>query len=375
MKNGSRPSDRSVSRQSSRNIATTVLSTIARLLVIELARVGDDRLDAADVVRQPALDLARARLGEEAQRHPLEVRVERVAQVLHDVLADDVVEVALARRRSARVTIGSTIISPTNRLSRTKSRCGIAIVDQELEQVRVDQADRLVAQDRDQDDATCGPVGPEEGDDAADRPAAPLARDRREVVARTTAERPIPAAAATAAAAPTPPGRCAGPPRGNPITRRSACRDFGDALRLEPALGVDGGHAAVAGRGDGLAVAVVVDVAGDEHAVDLGVRSRRGRRGSPSRRPPASRGRPRCWAVADRDEQAVDGASRAASPVRGVAQPQARRPSRRRGPPRPRCSGGSRSWGARSARSTMILLARNVSRRWSRWTFVANRVR
>ena len=27
------------------------------------------------------------------------------------------------------------------------------------------------------------------------------------------------------------------------------------------------------------------------------------------------------------------------------------------------------------ARSTMILLARNVSRRWSRWTFVANRVR
>ena len=37
---------------------------------------------------------------------------------------------------------------------------------------------------------------------------------------------------------------------------------------LEPALGVDGRLAAVARRGDGLAVAVVVDVARDEHAVD-----------------------------------------------------------------------------------------------------------
>ena len=40
---------------------------------------------------------------------------------------------------------------------------------------------------------------------------------------------------------------------------------------LEPALGVDGGLAAVARRGDGLAVAMVVDVAGDEDALDLGV--------------------------------------------------------------------------------------------------------
>ena len=50
---------------------------------------------------------------------------------------------------------------------------------------------------------------------------------------------------------------------------RGRGRGLGDALRLEPALGVDRGLAAVAGRRHGLAVAMVVDVAGDEHAVDL----------------------------------------------------------------------------------------------------------
>ena len=68
----------------------------------ELGGVGHDRLDAADVVGQAALDLARPGLGEEAQRHLLEVRVERAAQVLHDALADDVVEVALADADEAR---------------------------------------------------------------------------------------------------------------------------------------------------------------------------------------------------------------------------------------------------------------------------------
>ena len=46
-------------------------------------------------------------------------------------------------------------------------------------------------------------------------------------------------------------------------------RGLGDALGFEPALGVDGGLAAVAGGGDGLAIAMVVDVAGDEDALDL----------------------------------------------------------------------------------------------------------
>ena len=57
-------------------------------------RVGHHGLDPADVVGQPALDLAGPGVGEEAQGHPLEMGVQGVAQVLHDVLADDVVEVA-----------------------------------------------------------------------------------------------------------------------------------------------------------------------------------------------------------------------------------------------------------------------------------------
>ena len=90
----------------------TVLIAIAKLRGDRARGVGDDRLDAADVVRQPALDLAGPRLGEEPQRHALEVGVQRGTQVLHDALADDVVEVATARRRSGPMTIGSAIISP-----------------------------------------------------------------------------------------------------------------------------------------------------------------------------------------------------------------------------------------------------------------------
>src|SRR5206468_2807902 len=42
------------------------------------------------------------------------------------------------------------------------------------------------------------------------------------------------------------------------------------AVLGEPALGVQGGHAAGAGGGDGLAVVVVGDVAGGEDAFDAG---------------------------------------------------------------------------------------------------------
>src|SRR5690242_2005578 len=46
-------------------------------------------------------------------------------------------------------------------------------------------------------------------------------------------------------------------------------RRLGDAFGLEPALRVDRGLAAVAGSRDRLPIAVVVDVARDEHALDL----------------------------------------------------------------------------------------------------------
>ena len=49
---------------------------------------GDDVVDAADVVRDPALHLAGARAGEEREREPLQVAVDRRAQVVHHGLAD-----------------------------------------------------------------------------------------------------------------------------------------------------------------------------------------------------------------------------------------------------------------------------------------------
>ncbi len=96
MKKGSSPSDRSVSCQSSRNIATTVEMTTTRLEKTLLAVSVTTAWMPPTSFCQPALDLARPRVGEEAQRQPLQVRVQRVAQVLHDALADDVVEVRLA---------------------------------------------------------------------------------------------------------------------------------------------------------------------------------------------------------------------------------------------------------------------------------------
>ena len=52
----------------------------------------DDGVDAADVVRDPALHVAGARAGEEGEREPLQVLVDRRAQVVHHRLADAVRE-------------------------------------------------------------------------------------------------------------------------------------------------------------------------------------------------------------------------------------------------------------------------------------------
>ena len=131
--------------------------------------------------------------------------VERAAQVLHDVLADDVVEVALADADQARddrqhdhqpdVQVQLLVVAADDHL-----------VEQEPEQERVDQADEARRQDRDQDDEHLEPVRPEEGDDPPERRGAPLLRHRVELLggaaphAPAHASGPAPAAASGRAA-------------------------------------------------------------------------------------------------------------------------------------------------------------------------------
>ena len=52
------------------------------------------------------------------------------------------------------------------------------------------------------------------------------------------------------------------------VDRGSVC-----ALAFQPTLGVDGGHAAGAGRGDGLAIHMILNITTGEHALDIGMRS------------------------------------------------------------------------------------------------------
>ena len=121
-------------------MATIVLTIVAELAEHRAGRVGDDRLDAADVVGQAALDLTGARLGEEAQGHALEVRVEGVAQVLHDVLADELLRYVWPTPISP-LMMGRTIIRPDVQVQVLEVAGGEDVVDEQLEQERVDQAD------------------------------------------------------------------------------------------------------------------------------------------------------------------------------------------------------------------------------------------
>ena len=95
-KNGSSASENSASRQSSSNIATTRRDHRRHVGDDRRGGRGDDALHAADVVGDARLDLARARLGEERQREPLQVLVDLRAQVVHHALADDVGQPGLA---------------------------------------------------------------------------------------------------------------------------------------------------------------------------------------------------------------------------------------------------------------------------------------
>ena len=149
-------------------------------------------------------------------------------------------------------------------------------------------------------------------------------------------------------------GRLRRPPR-LPLPRRrpSPGRRRGaldDPLLLEPALGVDRRLAAVRGGGDRLPVAVVVHVAGDEDALDVGVRLVPDDRGSPSRRRSASRGTRRCWAGSRWPGRARR--RRASTPRPSRCRAAARR-SRPRHPGRRRlpCSTRPRSWDCRGRAS------------------------
>ena len=95
-KTGVRAREKTARRQSSRNIATTVATTVVTLETIEVAVERDDGLHAADVVGDARLDLARAGAGEEGEREALQVAVDLRAQVVHDPLADDVRQPRLA---------------------------------------------------------------------------------------------------------------------------------------------------------------------------------------------------------------------------------------------------------------------------------------
>ncbi len=133
-------------------------------------RIGDHALDATDVVGKAALDLAGLGLGEEAQRQSVQVLVQGVAQVLHHVLADDVVEVRLAdadqagddRRDDHQ---GDEHVEQEPVLLRQGH------VDDLAEQDRVHQAEQARDDDREEDDHDLEPVGPEEARDATRRRA------------------------------------------------------------------------------------------------------------------------------------------------------------------------------------------------------------
>ena len=76
-KSGSRISAKTASRQSSSTIATIGRDHRGHVREHRRRGRGDDRVDAADVVRDPALHVARAGAGEEREREPLQMLVDR----------------------------------------------------------------------------------------------------------------------------------------------------------------------------------------------------------------------------------------------------------------------------------------------------------
>ena len=131
-------------------------------------RRGDDVLDAADVVRDPALHLARARAREEREREPLQVPVDRGAQVVHDASGRPGSRAASGTTPSAPVTIGIAIIPATSSGQEADVLLRDRAVEHLAQQERRDHAERAPRTKISvQTTAEPAPVGAEEPDDPA----------------------------------------------------------------------------------------------------------------------------------------------------------------------------------------------------------------
>ena len=165
-KSGSRIRAKTARRQSSSTIATTVAMHGRHVREHRGRGRGDDGVDAADVVGDPALHVARARAGEEREREPLQVPVDGRAQVVHHGLADPVREQRLVDADRAGDDRDQDHPGDEER-EQAQVVLGDRRVEDAVEQERRDHAERRREDDQREDDRELRPVGPEEREDPA----------------------------------------------------------------------------------------------------------------------------------------------------------------------------------------------------------------
>ncbi len=120
-------------------ITISVLATMNELATSDTSVPVDHALDAAHVVLQPRQDLARARVGEEAQRlAPAGARTS-VAQVEHHPLTHHRHQVVLPALPISPVTSGIAIMPATSQFSSTPAVRGDGVVDDPSDEQRRDQ--------------------------------------------------------------------------------------------------------------------------------------------------------------------------------------------------------------------------------------------
>ena len=147
-------------------MATSVDSTVATLDSTLEAVSLRTFLHAADIGHEAALDFAGARLRPKAQRHPLQMRVELVAQIAHQLLPDQQRQIAVAQRKQG---------GEERRAQREK---GVVrddaevlfeqpIVDERLKIERRQQTDHRRTQHKGEDAQQMRLVGAEQAHDAA----------------------------------------------------------------------------------------------------------------------------------------------------------------------------------------------------------------